>query len=86
MLQLRISRILFAALAAIWRSSCGISANEKSGNNASNVINKVICGKKVQDEKENSDWFPERSEFCANCFFKTLHKDHKKQFIVKKGS
>ena len=43
--------------------------------NLSNVINNVlIYGKQVQREKKNSDWLSERSEVCANCFFKILHK------------
>ena len=46
----------------------------------------------VRDEKEDSKWFPERSEYrtakmnrseivSANCFSKTLHK--RKQFFLK---
>ena len=50
------------------------------------MINNVIYGKKVPDERENSDWFPERSEFCANLrelLFQNIVQ--KKQFVVKEG-
>lgn len=54
----------------------------------------LLYGKLVHDEKENSDWFPERSEFAirtaqmdrseivsVSCFSKTLHKSASRKYI-----